>query len=285
MKVRNFPDVEFLLLVGDIHGDVRSFAMLVDLAISQAKMAGFPVEVDSDNLRIVQLGDWGAGWENAEPRLLGFPTMVLDGNHEHFPLLLTGAWERKNSNMTYLSRGDVLQLAHGFAFGICGGADSIDKAWRTVGLDWFPEEAITFDQAKAIAKFWQEPSSPWKRIGAILAHDIFFSRYQETLNFATAHGRPDPKHFSAKHLQILADAVKPSWWFHGHHHKRIVQNATLGAVPFDPLSGSPCKVHCLDTISNYRNLAYMLEKCVVLVEVVNAENLKIHEFGGLKFYS
>lgn len=278
MKLHNWPDVKYLFLVGDIHGDVRSFATVVDSAFALFRHQGLDVDVHSPEVRIIQLGDWGAGWENAQPKLLEFPVCVLDGNHEHFPLILSGTWESKNPNVTYLPRGTILRLAHDYTIGVCGGADSIDKLWRTEGLDWFHEEALTEKQVTEISDFWQGFTNKGVKIRTILGHDLFYSRYQEILNVAARGSRPHPTHFTSKNLQKLADKFQPDFWFHGHHHVRLSQIATLNEVPFSGESGSRCQVECLDTISNYTNLQRILGRCVVLVEIKSGSSIHIHNF-------
>lgn len=276
MKTFNWPQVKYLLLVGDIHGDVRSFATLVDSAFALLRGRGLELDEHSPEVRIIQLGDWGAGWENTQPKLLEFPVCVLDGNHEHFPFILSGSWEARNPNVTYLPRGTVLRLAHDYIVGVCGGADSIDRVWRTEGVDWFAEEALDLKRALEISRFWSSFSEQGFKIRTVLAHDVFYSRYQETLNVAARGAKPHPGHFTAKHLQILADSIEPDFWFHGHHHVRLKQIAGLNEIPFTPGSGVSCQVECLDTISNYTNLKRMLERCILFLEVKDQTSLELH---------
>jgi len=232
-----------LLLVGDIHGDIRSFANLVDLT-----------GIDHERTLVVQLGDWGIGWENAKPSLLGFDVLVIDGNHENFDLIETGRWNPPN--VTHLKRGSVLELGCGFRFGICGGADSIDKEWRTPGFDWFPEETISQSDLDRCLE--------WEGVSAVLAHDVFEGNYARTLNMAVFK-----RNSSSRALQVILDSIKPRWWFHGHHHKLLKTSFQ-----------DQCEVWCLNTITNFPDMRKALKQCCLLVDATSPTTLSTKILGG-----
>jgi len=93
---------------------------------------------------VIQVGDigiWPSVWDSISlPRKVYF----IDGNHEYFPYLngISKVTEIR-PNLFYVPRGTVMEL-DGRQIGFLGGAESIDKAWRTPGYDWFPEESIRY---------------------------------------------------------------------------------------------------------------------------------------------
>lgn len=124
-----------IYFIGDIHGEFEVLNKLL--------------EKIPESATVIQVGDYGL-WpghpRKPKPRVNPIrPVHFIDGNHEYFP------WLRRSRGLTeirpnsiYIPRGTVLEI-EGKRIGFLGGADSIDKAWRTAGIDWFPDERITHD--------------------------------------------------------------------------------------------------------------------------------------------
>jgi Icc-related predicted phosphoesterase len=66
-----------------------------------------------------------------------------DGNHEDHWALRDRTTDELAPGIIYMPRGSTYTLDDGRTIMFMGGAHSIDKQWRTVGVDWFPEEIIT----------------------------------------------------------------------------------------------------------------------------------------------
>lgn len=144
-----------VLLAGDTHGNERHMRRLFTHAAS----------VGAE--RIIQVGDFGFGWEWEgvdDERRCTFTTRVstlvqehgielwwLDGNHENFDLLELelaavsvaddGTYELR-PGVRYLPRGSRPVIT-GVRALVCGGGVSIDRRWRTAGTSWWPQEVIT----------------------------------------------------------------------------------------------------------------------------------------------
>ena len=101
-------------------------------------------------------GDFG-WW----PKLLPLPHTVLppallertelhflDGNHEDHPALRQvvprGCFEPVEllPRIIYHPRGSTMRLPDGRTVFFAGGGKSVDRAYRTEGRDWFPEEIL-----------------------------------------------------------------------------------------------------------------------------------------------
>jgi len=147
-----------VVVAGDWHGN-RYWAVNVIRRVPQLLSGEQP-------RLILNLGDFGI-WPDLEGRRylaalstalaeVGAELWFVDGNHEDFPQLAGLAGDttqdgrvRVRPGIYHLPRGHRWQW-HGRSWLACGGGVSIDKALRTEGRDWWPEEEITDDQEAAI---------------------------------------------------------------------------------------------------------------------------------------
>jgi hypothetical protein len=126
-----------LYVLGDIHGFWKILDRLAE-------------HLGPDDT-VVQVGDFGVNSEFDTKEYtdyifenINYKLIFIDGNHEHFQTI--GRWHKNqlteiSPNVFYAPRGLVMEL-HGNLVGFLGGAESVDKAWRTPGYDWFPEESV-----------------------------------------------------------------------------------------------------------------------------------------------
>ncbi|ROO82616.1 hypothetical protein EDD29_0097 [Actinocorallia herbida] len=175
---------------------------------------------------VLQLGDFGV-WPGPRgdkylrklDRILGDVGGVLgfvDGNHEWFPALeqiptVAGkGWLR--DRIWHLRRGHRWTW-HDRTWCALGGAVSLDKAMRTEGLDWWPQEEITPAQVHHVAH-----DGP---VDVLVTHEC---------PAAVLHEFPAPPSWWAAEdlvrntqhrvrLQTVVDEVRPGWLFHGHLHR------------------------------------------------------------------
>jgi hypothetical protein len=103
----------------------------------------------------------------------------------------------------------------GTAWLFLGGAVSVDRAYRTAGWDWFPEEVPGDAQLAAAAD-----GGP---ADVVVAHEApaggaWLGRRLR----AGAADWPEREIVAAgqfqKKLRLVFDAVRPGHWWHGHHH-------------------------------------------------------------------
>ena len=116
---------------------------------------------------LIICGDFGGVWSESLMELKwrdwldhrSFTTLFVDGNHENFDLLNSypleqwngGQVHRIGQSIYHLMRGQVFTL-QGQKFITMGGGLSIDRANRTPGLSWWPQEmpsAQEYDEAWA----------------------------------------------------------------------------------------------------------------------------------------
>lgn len=99
---------------------------------------------------VLQVGD--LEWHPDRPPLAApWPIYFCEGNHDHLPSLL-GLREPTEvaRNWIYCPRGSVITLGDK-RIGFLGGARSIDRAVRTEGRSWWPEEEPTHEEAARLA--------------------------------------------------------------------------------------------------------------------------------------
>ena len=187
-----------IIVAGDIHGDWGGINSLIN-------------KHNPDY--ILQCGDfgWWPGMESNKWKLKGIKspnTKILwcDGNHEDH-------WDLKRGNgsydnVIYMSRGSIYTLPDGRNILFIGGADSIDKNVRTLGIDWFPEELITYaDLEKCL--------SHKIKIDIVISHtcpEEFELKLGETY---TIDKYKDP---SRQALSVILNHYKPDLWYFGHWH-------------------------------------------------------------------
>lgn len=210
---------------------------------------------------IVQLGDFGIWPDAAGHAYLSRVSAALaevsaelwfiDGNHEDFPQLerlardggrTPDGREEIRPRLFHLPRGHRWAW-HGRRWLACGGGASLDRAIRTEGVDWWPEEEITDGQEAAV------------RAGGhaevLISHDCP-SGVAHT--FGRAPSSWDPADLARgdahrRRLQRIVDAVQPGYLMHGHLHRAYQRMADFGY--------GPVQVTGLDADNRLRNFAVL----------------------------
>lgn len=123
------------LVVGDVHGEFGILNRLInktkpDLVICCGDFGYWPKFKSKINYEDIKL-------QGAEKLLW------CDGNHEDYWTLAERESDEISPGIIYMPRGSTYTLPDGRVILFMGGADSIDKRFRTIGRDWFPEEIIT----------------------------------------------------------------------------------------------------------------------------------------------
>jgi hypothetical protein len=190
-------------ILGDVHCDWTSLNVVVSQILRN----------HPEVTHIFQVGDFGDGWPGVKrfkwskafhEDLPTIPFHWCDGNHEnHDRLHAKGSGKSKDPLIIYQERGSILSIenTHTMFF---GGATSIDRAMRTEGYSWWPEEAIKYREV--MAALGQGP------IDAMVTHDcpdVFGCRGEHKEVF----GKGD-----RQALDALYEEYEPRFWFYGHYH-------------------------------------------------------------------
>lgn len=139
-----------LRLIGDIHGNTGALlGLLHDL------------NDPSNDDYVIQIGDFGIGF-GAEKELGFFnPAQlgILAGNHDNYAIL--------ENYMHNLGRFGVKEIGGKKIFFVSG-AWSIDYAWRTPGVSWWPYEELSMEECEQCLQLWERHCS---EIDLVISHD------------------------------------------------------------------------------------------------------------------
>ena len=198
-----------VMVLGDTHANTRWTIDAIGIASSL------------DVKDIIVVGDFGY-WPDAiygHPEFLhsispaavesGVTVWWVDGNHEDFGSLYANHLKDHDEpvkildGIMWLPRGVAWEW-EGVKFMAMGGAASIDRQWRTNGLDWFSEEMISDDD---VAKATD--------CDIIISHD-------SPVNPLEAAGRsfsvdPDSEHCRMQMRRVVSIS-KPDLVLYGHYH-------------------------------------------------------------------
>lgn len=174
-----------MIFVGDVHGKFKDLNMAL-------------IGVDDD---VIQVGDLG----------IGFPGVPYP------PKFFTQfRWLRGNHDNPQVARNHPNYLGdYGTFKGIyfIGGANSFDKEQRTIGIDWWPDEELSYlDMENAISECISAKPA------IIVTHDC----PQSVANKIGISGNTRTR----LGLQAIFEYHKPKFWIFGHHHKQFRENIT-----------------------------------------------------------
>jgi len=194
-----------IIVAGDIHGEWGYLNKLINL--KKPKI-------------ILQCGDFGwwprMDWDCADVKNPNTEIYWCPGNHEDWDDL--DKYKKQTElypRIHYMPRGTTHTLPDGRVVLFIGGAYSIDKNRRTVGIDWFPQEIIP---ASVIYRLMEDNV---KNVDIVISHTCP-AEFNHGVNKAA--GRmyngwhikfEDP---SQEVLSEVLHEYKPSLWYFGHFH-------------------------------------------------------------------
>lgn len=203
-------------IVGDIHGNFNEYSFY-NLGLGRYRHATDPAPPD----RSIQVGDFGIGFytpywhESVNDWMKKNPDhRFIRGNHDD------PAMCKKMNN--YIPdgtvEGDVMYI---------GGAWSIDKDWRTPGVDWWPDEELSIEELTKLIDVFRA-----NKPRVVITHDcptqvawdMFISRGN------SLGGSTQIKTRTAEALQMMWEYHQPEEWYFGHWH--ITRDLTLNGTKF-----------------------------------------------------
>lgn len=245
-------DPDRLVLAGDWHGDVEHAESVIRWAARQ------------DAQGVVQLGDFGiwpgmAGAAYVQhvarvAREAGVWVAFIDGNHEDFWALNMLPKDEHGARMVaqgvwHLPRG-LNWTWKGQNWLALGGATSLDRPSRRLGISWWPEEEITFNDALRAMRSKQLAGS----IEHMLTHDCPAGVTIPDLPPESMWPAAELTRANAHRdrLREVVDVVAPAHLWHGHFHVKheAQMHAVNGEVRIHGLNDNtgpwPENVHLLD---------------------------------------
>lgn len=225
---------------GDWHGE----AWAADKTIAWAAYQGSQV--------ILHTGDFGV-WSGSGGQFFlkavsaalvrhNLSLIFVDGNHEDFDLLYEYPINEFGlrpilPRLYHAPRGfrwkwnDVRFLA-------LGGATSLDKPHRMLGVSWWPQEELTYsDCTKAI---------DGGEADVMITHDcpagvsIPGIPDEPTHSELFSYDEIVRAHSHRRTLRAVVDEVQPTHLYHGHFHRKYVQEVRFGDGPMTRVTGLDC---------------------------------------------
>ena len=195
-----------IMVIGDIHGRWDLLNHVIE---------------HSEPDRIFQCGDFGfwpksSSWFSTN-KIKNNRTKIYfcDGNHDDHDSLNTLENNEIAKNIFYMKRGSTLCLPDGRNVLFIGGADSIDKHRRTIGIDWFPQEVLSESDFETL---------PDSEINIIISHtcprevlpNLHGVYGTSKYDLSSSVNCSDP---SCDILSKVLEKYKPELWFFAHWHE------------------------------------------------------------------
>jgi Icc-related predicted phosphoesterase len=187
-----------VIVTGDVHGDFGALNKL----ISKKKKHGLKL--------IIACGDFGVWPQGSDKVIKGIKTqgvkiIFCDGNHENHHFLINRKSDEIVPGVFYMPRGSTYKLDDGRNILFMGGANSIDKQWRTPGFDWFPEEIISQKDMENL---------PNEKVDIFITHTCPTELLHDMLKVDSRKWDDPSNHY----LSELWKKYKPSLHYFGHWH-------------------------------------------------------------------
>lgn len=210
-------------LSGDTHGylDIQKVIDFFEIEPLQSKLT-------KEDILII-LGDVGICWDNGkndewvrrELQKLPVTTLWLDGNHENFQLLSEYPVKEWHGGYVHRIGQDILHLMRGYCyeiqgqvFWIFGGGNSVDRNYRTQGVDWWPQEMPTMQEYN---RGMDSLKAHGYRVDYVLTHTAP-RKVAERLVENIIPGEEKLQHY----LQKVAKLAVFKEWYFGHWHMDTV---------------------------------------------------------------
>lgn len=183
---------------------------------------------------VIAAGDFGIGFLNgrlfSEETFLDwiaeqqYTLLIVDGNHEHFNKLEAypfcdycgGKAQRIRKNIYHLCRGEVYFIDNKKVF-VLGGGFSLDKARRTPGESWFPQEMPSETEYRNAMNNLNKHNN---QVDFIVTHTCPYDtvQYLATIGNYGVQKKIDDELRLTLFLENLRENVKYTRWYFGHFH-------------------------------------------------------------------
>lgn len=176
-----------ITILGDVHGKYRRMHEIIR-------------EKDRHEY-IVQIGDLGFDFstlDNVDPKKF----VIVGGNHDNYSKII--------NIPHYLGDYGYMVNFNGIDFFYYRGAYSIDKQYRTIGIDWWSEEQVFVEQFMKARELYRSIKPD-----IMLTHDCPETISPYLLDPHTQMYQNQTGYF----LQELFNIHQPKSWYFGHYHK------------------------------------------------------------------
>lgn len=180
-----------ITLIGDVHGKYEKYHRILSR--------------HEENPYTLQVGDFGFKYDTLK-NVDSTKHMILPGNHDNYDICYNYPHFMGDYGYTSLNRIDFFYYR---------GAYSIDRIYRTVGIDWWEDEQVDIEGFMKARELYRQAKPD-----IMVTHDC-------PQEIAMQMIKPDQRIFENNTtwaLQELYNIHQPKLWFFGHwHHSRQIQ--------------------------------------------------------------
>ena len=199
-----------IYITGDTHGDIDYKKLLV---LKEKNLS-------YDDYLII-CGDAGICWSYQTFQYfldlynnIGCTIIFVDGNHENFTMLsqcplveyLGALMHQIDKHIFQVLRGEIMTI-NKKTFLCIGGACSIDRAYRTPYVSWWPEEEITYHDIDNAMCNLEKVNN---KVDFVITHCSDTKTIKKAFNFV--------KDTCTESLNFIDETVEYTHWFFGHYH-------------------------------------------------------------------
>lgn len=192
-----------ITVIGDVHGKYERYHKII------RQTENYPYTV--------QLGDFGFRYDTLR-NVDSTKHLIIPGNHDNYYMCYRYPHFLGDCGYTSLNKIEFFYYR---------GAYSIDRQYRTVGIDWWEDEQVTIDQFMKARELYREVKP-----GIVITHDCPQSIATQML----PSGSRIYENTTGWALQELLNIHEPELWLFGHWHKsKTIQYGKTKFVCLDEL--------------------------------------------------
>lgn len=180
-------------IIGDVHGKFRNYR-----------------DVIRDVPRSIQVGDMGVGFKRNHGDFEWCANPPYDSMSRGDHKFIRGNHDNPQAcsrHPYWIADGTVVDGIY-----CLGGAVSIDKAWRTQGLDWWPDEECSYAELERMIDDYAAIKPE-----VVVTHDCPSSIANEILSAFNMQKIEDGSRTRVA-LERMLESHQPREWFFGHWH-------------------------------------------------------------------
>lgn len=159
----------------------------------------------------VQLGDFGFKYETLK-NVDSTKHLILPGNHDNYDICYNYPHFLGDYGYTSLNKVEFFYYR---------GANSIDRQYRTIGIDWWQNEQVSIDQFMKARELYREIKPD-----LVITHDA----PESIVPYLLPHGSRLYQNMTGWALNELFNIHQPKRWRFGHFHKSW--NMTINGTDF-----------------------------------------------------
>ena len=197
-----------ITIIGDVHGKYDRYHKII------RRTKNHPYSL--------QIGDFGFEYETLK-NVDHTKHIILGGNHDNYDLCY--------NYPNFLSDYGYMVNFNGIDFFYYRGAYSIDSQYRTIGIDWWPNEQVSIDQFCKARELYRQIKPD-----IMITHDCPDFMVPEYIG----HNARIYENITNWALGELYNIHPPKLWIHGHYH---VSKTTIY---------SDTKFICLNELETYQ---------------------------------